>query len=269
MEGLTILITGGTGTIGTAIAERLLNSKAKQVIIVSNDEDGLYHAKNSLKDTRYKFVFADVRDAERLVEITKGVDIVFHCAAMKHIPVCEEYPFDAINTNVYGTRNLIKACKINDVKKFVLISTDKAVYPINTMGITKLLAEKLTLDSNYIVVRFGNVLRSRGSVIPFWESQGKAEKYITITDKRMKRYFIEISEAVDLVLAADTPGCIHIKDMEEKSIYALALQIAKKYKCKVLETGIRPGEKLREELMTAEEKERSTIKDGIIIIEGE
>jgi len=225
----------------------------------------LYHAKNTLKGDMFKFVFADVRDKERMIEVCKGVDDIFHCAAMKHVPICEQYPLDAINTNISGTHNVIKACEGD----FILISTDKAVNPINTMGKTKALAEDITLDYGHKVVRFGNVLKSRGSVVPLWEKQGKAGRQITITDKRMMRFFMTTTEAIDLIMWTyehGRKGCIHIKDMEEKSILAMATQIALKYKTKVRETGIRPGEKLKEMLMTDEEKERSERIDDYILV---
>lgn len=263
-----VLITGGTGTIGSAIAARFKALFPKRVIVLSNDEDGLYRARNALSGDFYEYMYADVRDKARMEEAVRNADVVFHCAALKHVPACEENPLDAVKTNIMGTANVIEACKKHGAE-FILISTDKAVYPISTMGQTKSLAERLTISAGFKVVRFGNVLRSRGSVIPFWESQAQAGENVTITDKRMMRYFMSIDEAVDLILwtwEKGTPGCIHIKDMEEMSIYDLAIEIAAEYGVEVVESGIRPGEKLREALMTEEEKLRSSISGGYIVV---
>jgi FlaA1/EpsC-like NDP-sugar epimerase len=177
---------------------------------------------------------------------------------MKHVPACEENPMDAVKTNVLGTQNVIDACKKHQCG-LVLISTDKAVYPVSTMGVTKLLAERLVLNAGERVVRFGNVLKSRGSVIPFWESQAKEGKDVTITDKRMKRYFMSIDEAVDLIMWASefgANGCVHLREMKELSIYDLAKEIADKHSVNVVETGIRMGEKVVERLITEEEENR-------------
>ena len=214
------------------------------------------------------YIFADVRDKARISEVIKGFDVVFHCAAMKHVPACEENPMDAVKTNILGTSNVIDACNDEECD-FVLISTDKAVYPISTMGLTKSLAEQITIANGYKVVRFGNVLRSRGSVIPFWEAQAEAGKDVTITDREMRRYFMSIDDAVDLILWAwesGESGCIHIKQMEEMSIYHIAKAIADKHGVKVVETGIRPGEKLRERLLTDEEDKRLTMIGDYMVV---
>ena len=173
-----ILVTGGTGCIGSEIVKSILNYEPKVVRIFSNDEDNTFKMSQELGTSRNKrFLIGDIRDKERLITAMKGIDIVYHAAALKHVPLCEYNPFEAIKTNVLGTQNVIEAALENNVKKVINISTDKAVNPVNTMGATKLLAEKLITDANFYkgaietvfsCVRFGNVLFSRGSVIPLF-----------------------------------------------------------------------------------------------------
>ena len=211
-ENKKILVTGGTGCIGSEIVKRLLTYEPAVVRIFSNDEDNTYRMIQELGRVRTtRFLIGDVRDKERLIMAMKDIDIVYHAAALKHVPLCEYNPFEAIKTNVLGTQNVIEAALINGVKKVINISTDKAVNPTNTMGATKLLSEKLIIDANFYKgnrnttfssVRFGNVLFSRGSVIPVFEKQIEQKKSITITDPNMTRFIMSISHTIDLVFKA-------------------------------------------------------------------
>ena len=209
-KGKNILITGGTGSIGMGLAKQLLRYNPKEIRIFSNDENSIFEAKENLGVNHiYKFMVGDVRDKDRLNLAIRNVDIVFHTAAMKHIAICEDNPFDAVKTNVVGTSNILEASIIEEVEKFVFISTDKATNPTSTLGGSKLLAERLTLDAGtyagkgktkFAIVRFGNVLGSRGSVFQIFQNQIKMKKPLTVTDKRMTRFIMSISEAASMIL---------------------------------------------------------------------
>ncbi len=209
-KGKNILITGGTGSIGMGLAKQLAKYNPKEIRIFSNDENSIFEAKESLGVNHiYKFMVGDVRDKDRLNLAIRNVDIVFHTAAMKHITICEDNPFDAVKTNVVGTSNVLEASIIEEVEKFVFISTDKATNPTSTLGGSKLLAERLTLDAGtyagkgktkFAIVRFGNVLGSRGSVFQIFQNQIKMKKPLTVTDKRMTRFIMSISEAASMIL---------------------------------------------------------------------
>ena len=209
-KGKNILITGGTGSIGMGLAKQLLRYNPKEIRIFSNDENSIFEAKENLGVNHiYKFMVGDVRDKDRLNLAIRNVDIVFHTAAMKHIAICEDNPFDAVKTNVIGTSNILEASIIEEVEKFVFISTDKATNPTSTLGGSKLLAERLTLDAGtytgkgktkFAIVRFGNVLGSRGSVFQIFQKQIKMKKPLTVTDKRMTRFIMSISEAASMIL---------------------------------------------------------------------
>ncbi len=219
-KGKKILVTGGTGCIGSEIVKRLSAYHPKVIRIFSNDEDNTYRMMNELGQGEEKmihelgnkrFLIGDIRDKERIMLAMEGIDIVYHAAALKHVPLCEYNPFEAIQTNVLGTQNVIEAALTNGVKQVINISTDKAVNPVNTMGATKLLAEKLITDANgyrglrktmFSCVRFGNVLFSRGSVIPLFEEQIRQKKPITITDPKMTRFMMSIADTVNLVFKA-------------------------------------------------------------------
>ena len=209
-KGKNILITGGTGSIGMGLAKQLIKYNPKEIRIFSNDENSIFEAKENLGANHvYKFMVGDVRDKDRLNLAIRNVDIVFHTAAMKHITICEDNPFDAVKTNVVGTSNILEASIIEEVEKFVFISTDKATNPTSTLGGSKLLAERLTLDAGtytgkgktkFAIVRFGNVLGSRGSVFQIFQKQIKMKKPLTVTDKRMTRFIMSISEAASMIL---------------------------------------------------------------------
>ena len=209
-KGKNILITGGTGSIGMGLAKQLAKYNPKEIRIFSNDENSIFEAKENLGANHvYKLMVGDVRDKDRLNLAIRNVDIVFHTAAMKHITICEDNPFDAVKTNVIGTSNILEASIIEEVEKFVFISTDKATNPTSTLGGSKLLAERLTLDAGtyagkgktkFAIVRFGNVLGSRGSVFQIFQNQIKMKKPLTVTDKRMTRFIMSISEAASMIL---------------------------------------------------------------------
>ena len=209
-RGKNILITGGTGSIGLGIVKQLTKYRPKEIRILSNDENSIVESIENLgKNSIYKFMVGDVRDKDRLNLAIRDIDIVYHAAAMKHIDICEHNPFDAVKTNVVGTSNILEASIIEGVKKFIFISTDKATNPTSTLGGSKLLAERLTLDAStyvkkggtkFAIVRFGNVIGSRGSVFQIFQNQIKMKKPLTVTDKRMTRFIMSISEASSMIL---------------------------------------------------------------------
>ena len=270
-----ILVTGGTGSIGSEIVRRVLQYGPKVVRILSRDETKQFEMEHELGDfENVRFLIGDVRDKDRLKRAFEAIDIVFHAAAMKHVPACEYNPFEAVKTNVMGTQNIIDAALDNEVDKVIVISTDKAVNPINTMGATKLLAEKLVTDTYFYTkhknttfscVRFGNVLGSRGSVVPLFEEQIKKGGPLTITDIEMTRFIMTIPKAVDLVFKATEiamGGDIFIFKMPVVRIGDLAQVMIERfapeygYKPDDIQMniiGVRDGEKMYESLMTEEE----------------
>jgi len=272
-EGKVILITGGVGSIGSEIVRKILEFNPKVVRGLDINETGLFDLEQKLQSEKIRFFVGDVKDKERLRRAIEGVDIVFHAAALKHVPLCEYNPFEAVKTNVIGTQNLIDVAIDEEVEKFITISTDKAVNPINVMGATKLLAERLTISANFYkgeretafsCVRFGNVLYSRGSVLPLFEEQIK-KGFITLTDSNMTRFIMNTSQAVELILKAAKIAkggeifilkmpAVKIEDLAEVMIEKLAPKYG--YKIEEIEIktiGKRLGEKLYEELMTEEE----------------
>jgi len=283
-----ILVTGGTGFIGSEIVRKLLQYKPDAVRILSNDEDSVFRIIQELGEGDNKrYLVGDIRDKERLLLAMEDIDIVYHAAALKHVPLCEYNPFEAIKTNVVGTQNVIDAALTCGVEKVISISTDKAVNPINTMGATKLLAEKLVIDANYYkgtrktifsCVRFGNVLFSRGSVIPLFEEQIRQKKPITITDPDMTRFMMSISNTIDLVFKATLlakGGEIFILKMPvikmEDLIDVIIEFYAQKYGYKkdtIKKTiiGPRPGEKKYEELLTESETKKVFETHDMLII---
>lgn len=205
-----ILITGGTGSIGTGLIKQLIKCNPKAIRILTNDENSVFELKRIVGDNpTFTFMVGDVRDRERLNLAIRNVDIVFHAAAMKHIDICEQNPFDAVKTNVIGTSNILEASLIENISKFILISTDKATNPTTTLGASKLLAERLTLNASayrgrgktiFSIVRFGNVIGSRGSVFQIFLEQIEKGKPLTVTDPRMTRFIMSISEAASMIL---------------------------------------------------------------------
>ena len=205
-----ILISGGTGSIGTGIVKQLLQCKPKMIKILTNDENSIFESRKLLGEiSQIKYIVGDIRDNDRLRLAMRNVNIVFHAAAMKHIDICEENPFDAVKTNVVGTSNILEASIIEGVSKFILISTDKATNPTTTLGASKLLAERLTQDAGsyvegnktiFSIVRFGNVIDSRGSVFQIFYNQLKNNLPITVTDSQMTRFIMSISDAASMIL---------------------------------------------------------------------
>lgn len=274
-KGKNILITGGTGSIGSEIVRQLLQYKPQQIRIYSRDESKHFFLQQELgtkkNGTEIRYLIGDVRDKDRLEKAFLNIDVVFHAAALKHVPFCEYNPFEAIKTNVYGTQNLVDLAIKYNVKRVVAISTDKAVNPNTVMGITKLLMERIivgsrqylgTAKTKFSVVRFGNVLNSRGSVVPLWKEQIKKGGPVTVTDKKMMRFFMTIPEAVDLVFLATSKMLgeeVFVLKMEEQNIYEMAkktiAEITNNSKIKIKITGIRDREKLTESLYTDEEEE--------------
>jgi UDP-N-acetylglucosamine 4,6-dehydratase/5-epimerase len=286
-----ILVTGGCGSIGSEIVAQLLEHDPRAVYVLDHDESGQFHLRERMEEKDpekaqlVRHLVGDIRDKDRLNKAVKGVDIIFHAAALKHVPLCEYNPFEAVATNVIGTENLIDAAIRENVDRFISISTDKAVNPINTMGATKLLSEKLTMtapigDSKtlFSCVRFGNVLDSDGSVIPIFRRQIEQGGPVTLTSDDMTRFFMSIKEAVNLVLEAAKimkgreifilkMNSVKISDLAEVMIKELAPKCGYKpgdIKIKII--GKRPGEKLYESLLTEEEIPHSEETDNMYII---
>ena len=269
----TVLVTGGSGSIGTEILRSVLKYSPKKVRVFTNDENGLFELAQPFgKLPNVEFKLGDVRDARSLDPAVEGCDYVFHAAALKHVDFCETNPYEAITTNIVGTQNVIDHCIRHRVKRFVFISTDKAVNPTSTMGATKLLAEKLVIRASrqtdrtiFSSVRFGNVIGSRGSVILLFEKQIRSGKPLTVTDPTMTRFIMATSQAAMLVLRSSTvalPGeifvlkmrTVRIGDLAEASRIFFARMLGKKpASIKVNVVGSRPGEKMHEELLNSTE----------------
>lgn len=267
-DGKTLLITGGTGSFGHAVLRRFLHSGLKEIRIFSRDEKKQDDMRQTLQNAKVKFYIGDVRDYESLNQAMPGVDYVFHAAALKQVPSCEFYPMEAVRTNIIGTENAIKAANNNGVKRFVLLSTDKAVYPINSMGMSKAMAEKVVRayartiigdGTVFNITRYGNVMASRGSVIPLFVNQIKAGKDITITDPDMTRFLMSLDEAVDLVLFAFLNGRqaeTFIPTAPASTLRDLAQAIIELFDAKssaIRIIGTRHGEKKHETLISREE----------------
>jgi FlaA1/EpsC-like NDP-sugar epimerase len=270
-----ILITGGTGSIGIGLAKQLINFKPKSIRILANDENSIFEMKQMFgKNPMFTFMMGDIRDRARLDLAIKNIDIVFHTAAMKHVDICEQNPFDAVKTNVIGTSNILEASLIENISKFVFISTDKATNPSSTLGASKLLAERLTMDANsyrgsgktiFSIVRFGNVIGSRGSVFQIFLEQIKKHRPLTITDSRMTRFIMSISEATNLILEVThkaKDGEVFILKMPSVTITNLAKtmikicnkKISSKEKLSSIKTSkLKEGERFEEFLITDEE----------------
>ncbi|MBU4509897.1 polysaccharide biosynthesis protein [bacterium] len=263
----TLLVTGGTGSFGNAVLERFLNTEIKEIRIFSRDEKKQEDMRLRLKSDKVKFYIGDVREYESIDSALKGVDFVFHAAALKQVPSCEFYPMQAVKTNILGTENVLNAALNNKVKKVIILSTDKAVYPINAMGASKALMEKLmvaksrTVDKHITILcgtRYGNVIASRGSVIPLFINQIKSGQPLTVTDSNMTRFMMSLDSAVDLVLYAfkhAQQGDMFVKKAPACTIGDLAFAIKELFKAKneIKIIGTRHGEKLFETLLTREE----------------
>ena len=267
----TLLITGGTGSFGNAVLNRFLETDIKEIRIFSRDEKKQDDMRNTLKNEKVKFYIGDVRDFDSINRAMKGVDYVFHAAALKQVPSCEFFPLEATKTNVFGTQNAIDAAVANNVKRIICLSTDKAAYPINAMGISKALMEKVAVaasrnipDNNTIVclTRYGNVMASRGSVIPLFVNQIKEKQPLTVTDPNMTRFLMSLEDAVDLVIFAFTngnQGDLFVNKAPASTIGDLANAMKDIYNVdnEVKVIGTRHGEKLYETLCTREEMQKA------------
>ncbi len=262
-----LLITGGTGTFGNAVLERFLDAGLKEIRIFSRDEKKQEDMRIAYANQSLQFIIGDVRDPNSLDEAMQGVDYVFHAAALKQVPSCEFFPLQAIQTNSIGTGNMLDAATKNGVKKVVVLSTDKAAYPINAMGMSKALAEKITIAKARVAsekglvfcrTRYGNVMASRGSVIPLFIDQIQSGKPLTITDPKMTRFMMSIEDAVDLVIYAFTnaePGDLFVHKAPAATIGDVANALLKIFNAPnpIKLIGLRHGEKLYETLLTREE----------------
>lgn len=262
-----LMITGGTGSFGNAVLKRFLSTDVREIRIFSRDEKKQEEMRIALNDPKLKFYIGDVRDYESTYQAMKGVDYVFHAAALKQVPSCEFYPMESVRTNVIGTENVMNAATANGVKRVVVLSTDKAVYPINAMGISKAMAEKLMVaksrmqredETVFCATRYGNVMASRGSVIPLFVSQIKEGKPLTVTDPNMTRFLMSLEDSVDLVLYAyehGQQGDIFVQKAPASTVADLAQALTElfggKEDARVI--GTRHGEKLYESLISREE----------------
>jgi len=268
----TLLITGGTGSFGNAVLKRFLDTDIKEIRIFSRDEKKQDDIRHQIQNQKVKFYIGDVRDKRSVDTAMRGVDYVFHAAALKQVPSCEFFPMQAVRTNVIGTENVLDSAVEYGVKNVVVLSTDKAAYPINAMGISKAMMEKVAIakarslendaTTTICCTRYGNVMASRGSVIPLWVDQIKAGKPITITDPGMTRYMMTLDDAVDLVLYAfehGNQGDLFVQKAPAATLTVLAESLKELYHAdtEVKVIGTRHGEKLYETLVTREEMFRS------------
>lgn len=270
-DGKILLITGGTGSFGHAVVDRFLSTGIKEIRILSRDEKKQDDMRKHYSNSKLKFYIGDVRDYQSIDDAFRGVDYVFSAAALKQVPSCEFFPLEAMKTNVIGSDNVITTCVNHHVKKAIFLSTDKAAYPVNAMGITKALMEKnviarsrqlLAGDTILCLTRYGNVMGSRGSVIPLFFEQAKAGKPLTVTNPEMTRFVMSLEEAVDLVLYAfknGTQGDLFVQKAPAIKIGDLAKAVIEvsRSKSSIEYIGIRHGEKCYETLVTSEEMARA------------
>jgi UDP-N-acetylglucosamine 4,6-dehydratase len=262
-----LMITGGTGSFGNTVLKRFLSTDVREIRIFSRDEKKQEDMRIALNNSKLKFYIGDVRDYDSVYQAMRGVDYVFHAAALKQVPSCEFYPMEAVRTNVIGTENVLNAATANGVKRVVVLSTDKAVYPINAMGISKAMAEKLMVaksrmqnegETVFCATRYGNVMASRGSVIPLFVSQLKEGQPLTVTDPNMTRFLMSLEDSVDLVLYAyehGQQGDIFVQKAPASTVADLAQALKELFKSDnaVRIIGTRHGEKLYESLIAREE----------------
>lgn len=267
----TLLITGGTGSFGNAVLNRFLETDIKEIRIFSRDEKKQDDMRNHLKNEKVKFYIGDVRDYNSIAKAMGGVDYVFHAAALKQVPSCEFFPLEATKTNVFGTQNTIDAAVAHGVKRVICLSTDKAAYPINAMGISKALMEKVAVAASrninedktiVCLTRYGNVMASRGSVIPLFVNQIEQNLPLTVTDPKMTRFLMSLEDAVDLVLFAfenGNQGDLFVNKAPASTIGDLAAAVKDIFKAtnEIKVIGTRHGEKLYETLCTREEMQKA------------
>jgi FlaA1/EpsC-like NDP-sugar epimerase len=287
-ENKGVLVTGGTGSIGSEIVKEVLTYNPKVVRVLTNSENELWEMKSKYEEhPKIRYLMGDIRDKSRLIRASEGIDIIFHAAAVKHVPICEYNPLEAVHINIVGTENVIEAALKNNIEKLVFISTDKAVNPVNVMGATKLLSERLCISANYSTgnrrtifycVRFGNILGSRGSIIPAIYKQIEKKSGVNLTDINMRRFFIPTQDAVKLVLKTveiASGGEIFVLKMPVMKIIDVIDLVVETF-CKKMNknkdaikvdvVGKRPGEKIHEELMTEIELESCYEIESMYII---
>lgn len=269
-DNKVLMITGGTGSFGEAVLKKFLSTKIKEIRIFSRDEKKQEDMRLKYKNKKLKFHIGDIRDMKSVDSVCEGVDYIFHAAALKQVPSCEFFPLEAVKTNIIGTENLISASYKNKVKRVVVLSTDKAVYPINAMGMSKAMAEKVVIAKSRLAggkspilccTRYGNVIGSRGSVIPLFINQAIKGEQITITDPKMTRFLMTLDESVELVLYAfknAVQGDIFVQKSPATNIKNLAMAIKEIFNSKstIEIIGTRHGEKLYETLISREEMSR-------------
>jgi UDP-glucose 4-epimerase len=270
-DNKTLMITGGTGSFGNAVLTRFLDTAVKEIRIFSRDEKKQEDMRLRIKNDKVKFIIGDVRTYDSLEQSMAGVDYIFHAAALKQVPSCEFYPMEAVRTNILGTENVVNAAIACNVKRLVVLSTDKAVYPINAMGMSKAMAEKLVVARSRSVpkggttlccTRYGNVMASRGSVIPLFISQLKKGEDLTVTDPSMTRFLMSLDDSVELVLHAFSnaqQGDIFVQKAPASTIGDLAIALKELFNKdnKIRIIGTRHGEKLYESLVSREEMARA------------
>jgi UDP-N-acetylglucosamine 4,6-dehydratase len=266
-DGGVLMITGGTGSFGQTVLNRFLDTGVREIRIFSRDEKKQEDMRLAFNNSKLRFYIGDVRNYDSLAQAMKGVDFVFHAAALKQVPSCEFYPLEAVRTNVLGTENVLNAASAQGVKRVVVLSTDKAVYPVNAMGISKAMAEKVMVakarmqqpgETVFCATRYGNVVASRGSVIPLFVSQIKTGQPITITDPNMTRFLMSLEDSVDLVLYAFShgqQGDIFVQKAAASTVDDLGRALKELFKSEVATRviGTRHGEKLYESLISREE----------------
>ena len=267
-----LLITGGTGSFGNAVLKRFLDTDIKEIRVFSRDEKKQDDMRHQYQNAKIKFYVGDVRNKRSVDNAMHGVDFIFHAAALKQVPSCEFFPIEAVNTNVLGTQNVLDSAVEYGVKRMIVLSTDKAAYPINAMGISKAMMEKVAIakarslgddaKTTICCTRYGNVMASRGSVIPLWIDQMKAGKDITITDPNMTRFMMTLEDAVDLVVYAfqhGENGDLFVQKAPAATLEVLAKSLIELYdsKTQIKTIGTRHGEKLYETLVTREEMVKS------------
>ncbi|MCL4360165.1 polysaccharide biosynthesis protein [Patescibacteria group bacterium] len=274
VENKVILVTGGTGSFGNIVVSELLKHSPRKIIIFSRDEKKQDDMRNAFSSPVLSFIIGDVRDADIVNRAVEGVDYIFHAAALKQVPTCEFFPLEAVKTNIYGAYNVLSAAAVNKVKKAVILSTDKAVYPINAMGMTKALMEKTMIaaaknypptaggGSVFCGVRYGNVLYSRGSILPLFVNQMKQGKPLTVTYGRMTRFLLPLRDAVSLVMYAllnGVNGHMYVRKAPACTIRTLAEAMVGlfRYPQGIVEVGFRAGEKIHETLVSEEEMIRA------------
>lgn len=288
-----VLVTGGTGSIGSSVVQKLLEEKCDIIRVLGSDENGLHNLSlqfgessnffDAMKKNKIRYMYGDITDQDRMLTACEDIDIVIHAAAMKHVPICEYNPFEATKVNVIGTQNMIKAALSQKIKKFILISTDKVVDPTTCLGATKLLAEKITLNSNlnkgkkqtiFSVVRFGNVIGTRGSVLPKFIYQIKNNQNITLTNKYSTRFFVTVKDSVNTIINSiflmkggevfipKTINAIKISDLAQS-----LLNYHSESKSKIIFTELRSGEKIHEKIITENEYLKLKLAADLFVID--